>query len=170
MDGGLTRRAREEGAGADGTVRARRTWCRGDAQTGAVAASWAADAFGRLGYAGARVRASSTGHGAETSSTGRAAAEGSNAGGAAAEARAMPEGGISLDQRAAEFVGSRTRFPSLTIGSADGLHGGCQMSWTRTGTRVPPISGPRELFHALFVFVPDLFLIFLEILFLIFIL
>ncbi len=69
----------------------------------------------------------------------------------AAEARAMPEGGISLDQRAAEFVGSRTRFPSLTIGSADGLHGGCQMSWTRTGTRVPPISGPRELFRSLFV-------------------
>jgi hypothetical protein len=68
-----------------------------------------------------------------------------------AEARAMPDGGISLDQRAAEFVGSRTRFPSLTIGSSDGLHGGCQMSWTRTGTRVPPISGPRELFRALFV-------------------
>lgn len=69
----------------------------------------------------------------------------------AAEARGMREGGISLDQRAAEFVGSRTRFPSLTIGSEDGLHGGCQMSWTRTGTRVPPISGPRELFRSLFV-------------------
>ena len=69
----------------------------------------------------------------------------------AAEARGMPEGGISLDQRAAEFVGSLTRFPSLTIGSESGLHGGCQMSWTRTGTRVPPIPGPRELFRALFV-------------------
>ncbi len=69
----------------------------------------------------------------------------------AAEAKSMPEGGISLDQRAAEFVGSATRFPSLTIGSEDGLHGGCQMSWTRTGTRVPPIQGPRELFRALFV-------------------
>jgi len=56
-----------------------------------------------------------------------------------------------LDQRAAEHVGSKTRFPSLTIGSDSGLHGGCQMSWTRTGTRVPPIPGPRELFHALFV-------------------
>jgi hypothetical protein len=69
----------------------------------------------------------------------------------AAEAKGMPEGGISLDQRAAEFVGARTRFPSLAIGSDDGLHGGCQMSWTRTGTRVPPIPGPRELFRALFV-------------------
>ena len=63
----------------------------------------------------------------------------------------MEDGGISLDQRAAEFVGSRTRFPALTIGSADGLHGGCQMSWTRTGTRVPPVPGPRELFRALFI-------------------
>jgi hypothetical protein len=69
----------------------------------------------------------------------------------AAEAKAMPEGGISLDQRAAEFVGARTRFPSLAIGSEDGLHGGCQMSWTRTGIRVPPIAGPRELFRLLFV-------------------
>ncbi len=69
----------------------------------------------------------------------------------AADARGMEDGGISLDQRAAEFVGSRTRFPSLAVGSADGLHGGCQMSWTRTGTRVPPVPGPRELFRLLFV-------------------
>lgn len=69
----------------------------------------------------------------------------------AAEAKGMPDGGISLDQRAAEFVGSQTRFPSLTIGSEDGLHGGCQMSWTRTGTRIPPIAGPRQLFRSLFV-------------------
>lgn len=67
------------------------------------------------------------------------------------DARGMPDGGISLDQRAAEFVGSRTRFPSLTIGSEDGLHGGCMMCWTRTGTRIPPIPGPRELFRLLFV-------------------
>lgn len=69
----------------------------------------------------------------------------------AADAKGMKDGGISLDQRAAEFVGSQTRFPSLTIGSEDGLHGGCRMSWTRTGTRVPPIPGPRELFRQLFV-------------------
>lgn len=69
----------------------------------------------------------------------------------AQDAKAMPEGGISLDQKAAEHVGSKTRFPSLTIGSEGGLHGGCRMSWTRTGTRVPPIGGPRELFRKLFV-------------------
>lgn len=68
-----------------------------------------------------------------------------------ADARGLPEGGISLDQRAAEFVGAETRFPSLTIGSEDGLHGGPMMSWTRTGTRIPPIPGPRELFRKLFL-------------------
>jgi hypothetical protein len=67
------------------------------------------------------------------------------------DAKGMPDGGISVDQRAAEFVGSQTRFPSLTIGSEDGLHGGCMMSWTRTGTRIPPVPGPRELFRLLFV-------------------
>ena len=67
------------------------------------------------------------------------------------QAQSVPDGGISLDQRAAEFVGSRTRFPSLTIGSEGGLHGGCRMSWTRSGTRIQPIAGPRELFQQLFV-------------------
>ncbi len=67
------------------------------------------------------------------------------------EASGMPDGGISLDQRAAEFVGSQTRFPALTIGSEGGLHGGPMMSWSRTGTRIPPITGPRELFRQLFV-------------------
>jgi hypothetical protein len=67
------------------------------------------------------------------------------------DARGMPEGNVSLDQRAAETVGGATRFPSLTIGSEDGLHGGCMMCWTRSGTRVPPIPGPKELFRKLFI-------------------
>ncbi|MDO8541280.1 MAG: DUF1552 domain-containing protein [Opitutaceae bacterium] len=67
------------------------------------------------------------------------------------DAKAMPEGNISLDQRAAETVGGATRFPSLTIGSEDGLHGGCMMCWTRSGTRVPPIPGPKQLFQKLFL-------------------
>ncbi len=67
------------------------------------------------------------------------------------DAKGMPEGNISIDQRAAEYVGAETRFPSLTIGSEDGLHGGCQMCWTRSGVRVPPMEGPRELFRKLFV-------------------
>ena len=63
-----------------------------------------------------------------------------------ADAKGMPEGNISVDQRAAEHVGAETRFPSLTVGSDEGLHGGCRMCWTRSGVRVPPIEGPRELF------------------------
>jgi hypothetical protein len=67
------------------------------------------------------------------------------------DAKGRPEGNISLDQRAAESVGGATRFPSLTIGSEDGIHGGCQMCWTRSGTRVPPIPGPQELFRKLYI-------------------
>ncbi len=67
------------------------------------------------------------------------------------EAKSMPEGNITVDQRAAEHVGSSARFPSLTVGSDSGLHGGCRMSWTRSGSRVPPIVSPRELFNKLFV-------------------
>lgn len=67
------------------------------------------------------------------------------------DAKGMPEGNISLDQRAAETIGGATRFPSLTIGSEDGLHGGCMMCWNRSGTRVPPIPGPKELFRKLFI-------------------
>ena len=67
------------------------------------------------------------------------------------EAKSMPEGNISVDQRAAETIRGATRFPSLTLGSENGLHGGCMMCWTRSGIRVPPIQGPRELFRKLYV-------------------
>lgn len=67
------------------------------------------------------------------------------------DAKSMPDGNITLDQYAAETIGGQTRFASLTIGSDSGIHGGCQMSWSRSGTRVPPITGPRELFEKLFV-------------------
>jgi len=67
------------------------------------------------------------------------------------DAKSMPEANISIDQRAAEAVGGLSRFPSLTIGSEDGIHGGCQMCWNRSGTRVPPITGPSDLFRKLFV-------------------
>ena len=67
------------------------------------------------------------------------------------DAKGMPEGNITLDQRAAETIGGATRFPSVTIGSEDGIHGGCMMCWSRSGTRVPPIPGPKELFRTLFI-------------------
>ena len=68
-----------------------------------------------------------------------------------ADAKGMPEGNITLDQRAAETLGGATRFPTLALGSESGIHGGCLLSWTRSGTRVPPIATPRELFRKLFV-------------------
>jgi len=67
------------------------------------------------------------------------------------DAKSMPEGNVTIDQYAAESVAGQTRFPSLTIGSESGIHGGCQLSWTRTGTRVPPVPGPEQLFKLLFV-------------------
>lgn len=67
------------------------------------------------------------------------------------EASSMTNGNVTIDQFAAEHVVGQTRFPSLTIGSLEGIHGGCQLSWTRTGTRVPPIPGPEQLFEKLFV-------------------
>ncbi|MDB4530518.1 DUF1552 domain-containing protein [Akkermansiaceae bacterium] len=47
-------------------------------------------------------------------------------------------------------MGNQTRFPSLTVGSEGGIHGGCQLSWTRSGVRVPPITNPGDLFDRLF--------------------
>jgi hypothetical protein len=58
---------------------------------------------------------------------------------------------VTIDQYLAEEVGFETRFPSLTVGSEGGIHGGCQIAWTKAGVRVPPISGPAQLFERLFV-------------------
>src|SRR5262249_36591125 len=68
------------------------------------------------------------------------------------DAMAWPSRNISLDQRAAEFVGARTRFPSL-VASVGGAEGDMapQMSWTRNGINVPPITEASELFRGLFM-------------------
>ena len=63
------------------------------------------------------------------------------------DAKASPNGNISLDQLAAEFVGSETRFPSLNVGAG----GGCEMCWTRSGVNVPVMTNARDVFRALFV-------------------
>lgn len=67
------------------------------------------------------------------------------------ESKHRPDGNVTIDQFIADEVGKQTRFPSLTVGSEGGIHGGCQLSWTRSGIRVPPITGPAELFEKLFV-------------------
>lgn len=71
------------------------------------------------------------------------------------DAKSMPDANVTVDQYAADHVTGLTRFPTLTIGSESGIHGGCQLSWTRTGTRVPPITGPEQLFKLLFVGVSE---------------
>lgn len=67
------------------------------------------------------------------------------------DAKSMPMANMTIDQYAAEFVAGQTRFPTLTVGSDSGIHGGCQLAWTRSGTRVPPITGPQQLFQKLFL-------------------
>jgi len=67
------------------------------------------------------------------------------------EAQNRPDGNVTIDQFIADEVGVETRFPSLTVGSEGGIHGGCQIAWTKSGVRVPPITGPAELFDKLFV-------------------
>lgn len=67
------------------------------------------------------------------------------------EAQNRPEGNITLDQYLANEIGMHTRFPSLTVGSEGGIHGGCQIAWTKSGVRVPPITNPAEVFERLFV-------------------
>lgn len=67
------------------------------------------------------------------------------------ESKNRTDGNVTLDQFLADEVGDQTRFPSLTVGSEGGIHGGCQLSWTKSGIRVPPITGPAELFERLFV-------------------
>jgi hypothetical protein len=53
---------------------------------------------------------------------------------------------ISLDQFAAEKIGGRTRFPSLSLAGE-----GAGMSFTRTGALVPAATSPSKVFAKLFL-------------------
>ena len=66
------------------------------------------------------------------------------------EAAGFPAKNMSLDQAAAEHVGSATRFPSVNTGIVNGT----DMCWTRAGVHVPPVNNPAKLFRALFVNTP----------------
>jgi len=67
------------------------------------------------------------------------------------EAQNRPDGNVTIDQFLAEEIGHQTRFPSLTVGSEGGIHGGCQIAWTKSGVRVPPITSPAVLYEKLFI-------------------
>lgn len=53
---------------------------------------------------------------------------------------------ISLDQFAANSLGSRTRFPSLSLSGE-----GAGLSWTRTGALIPAATSPSKVFARLFL-------------------
>ena len=55
---------------------------------------------------------------------------------------------VSLDQFAAEQVGSRTRYPSLVLHVGNE---GQTLSYTRSGAPIPPEKSARKLFEKLFV-------------------
>ena len=63
------------------------------------------------------------------------------------ESGGFPDKNMTIDQVAAEHVGSATRFPSITAG----LGNGTDLCWTRSGVRIPPVNNPARLFEALFV-------------------
>ena len=67
------------------------------------------------------------------------------------EAAGFPDKNVSLDQAAAEHVGSETRFASINTAIGDGT----DMCWTRSGVRIPPVNNPATLFQALFVNASD---------------
>jgi hypothetical protein len=62
------------------------------------------------------------------------------------ERRAGFKNSISVDQVAAEAIGTKTRFPSLTL-SAEGF----SLSWTRSGALVPSDVWPASVFARLFL-------------------
>jgi len=62
--------------------------------------------------------------------------------------RNMPEANISVDQKAAQLVGSETRYPSLQIASGNDPNN--QISWNASGVSLPPISKVDLLYNLLF--------------------
>jgi hypothetical protein len=66
------------------------------------------------------------------------------------QAKQQSEGNVTVDQRASEFVGAETRYPSMQVGI-----GGGSVSWTRNGVEIPPITRLQTMFDALFLETPQ---------------
>ena len=60
----------------------------------------------------------------------------------------MREANISIDQKAAQLVGSQTRFPSLQFASGNDPNN--MISWTASGVAVPPLSNVQIIYNLLF--------------------
>lgn len=64
------------------------------------------------------------------------------------QSKGFNEANISIDQKAAQFVGGKTRFPSLTLDAHRGNEH--TLSWSENGNAVRPIRSLERLFGMLF--------------------
>jgi hypothetical protein len=65
------------------------------------------------------------------------------------EASSFPDGGITVDARAAELYSSATRFPMLNLwGNPDNDK---HTSFARSGAKIPYVTSPVDLFNLLFI-------------------
>ena len=66
----------------------------------------------------------------------------------AKNSKGLKEGNISIDQKAAQFVGANTRYASMQFTS--GSTAGNLLSWTNSGVAIPPVQDLRALYSLLF--------------------
>ena len=64
------------------------------------------------------------------------------------QAKGYAEANISVDQKAAQFVGGETRYPSLVLGCDAGQEH--TLSWTRNGNAIPMVEEAERLYSRLF--------------------
>ncbi|MGI9473798.1 MAG: DUF1552 domain-containing protein [Rubripirellula sp.] len=62
--------------------------------------------------------------------------------------KGMPEANISLDQKAAQLVGTETRYPSIQV--ASGHDPNNLISWSASGVSIPPVTHVQTLYDLLF--------------------
>jgi len=64
------------------------------------------------------------------------------------ESKGFAEANVSIDQKAAQFTGTKTRFPSLALDSGKGSEH--TLSWTSNGNAVQPTRSLEQLYQMLF--------------------
>ena len=60
----------------------------------------------------------------------------------------MPEANISIDQKAAQLVGSQTRYPSMQLASGNDPNN--MISWSSSGVSIPPVTSVETIYNLLF--------------------
>ena len=64
------------------------------------------------------------------------------------QSKGYAEANISVDQKAADFTGGKTRYPSLTLDTGRGNEH--TLSWTSNGNTIQPIRSLEKLYQMLF--------------------